>query len=560
MIMRKRIFHSILITSLSVLIAGLAVSATLFYYYFVSMQNDQLKSELQLAAVGVEKEGIGYLDLLENGEINVKGYSDENLRLTLIDADGIVLFDNVADISAMENHGDREEVKEALSTGSGESARNSSTLTEATIYNAVKLSNGQVLRLSVSRDTVLSMLGRFLPTFLIAAVIASIISWVFAGKISKRIVEPINSVNLENPLDNNVYEEIAPMLVDIHKQHKEIEEQASELRRKTDEFNHITSGMKEGLVLLDADKNILSINPAARNFFGTLSSDNPQNYLDIDRSIEMSVAIDKALENGHQSFIEKRCGRSLQIDISRIESEGKLIGLVILSVDISSREKAERMRREFTANVSHELKTPLTSILASTELIQAGMVKPEDYDRFIGHIRTEATRLLSLIQDIIRLSKLDEGIELIYEDVDVGDIAAEVCSELQAQADENNIKIKLYLEDCKIKAVRNLVHEIVYNLVENAIKYNKEDGLIQVSLLKSINGPILEVKDTGIGIPAEDRARIFERFYRADKSHSKEISGTGLGLSIVKHSAAYLGAKVEVESEVGKGTTMRVVF
>lgn len=558
--MRKKIFHSILITSLGVLLAGLAVSATLFYYYFVNIQNDQLKSELQLAASGVEIEGIGYLEQLENGETNVKGFSDENLRLTLIYSDGNVLFDNVADINTMENHSDREEVKEAIKTGSGTCIRNSATMMEATIYNAVKLSNGQVLRLSVSRDTVISMMGRFSLIFVVAAIVASIISWIFAGKISKRIVEPINSVNLEKPLENNVYEEISPMLVDIHKQQKEIEAQAGELRRKTDEFNHITDGMKEGLILLDANKNILSINPAARTFFGVSSGDSEINYLIVDRTVEMSAAIDKALVNGHHTITERRFGRTLQIDISKVESEGKLTGLVVLSVDISSREQAERLRREFTANVSHELKTPLTSILASAELIQNGMVKPEDYDRFIGHIRTEATRLLSLIEDIIRLSKLDEGVELIYEEVNLGEVAAEVCSKLREKADENNIELKLYMEDCIIKSVSSLVHEIAYNLVENAIKYNKSEGEVQVSILSTARGAILEVKDTGIGIPSEEQDRIFERFYRSDKSHSKEINGTGLGLSIVKHSAAYLGAEIEVDSEVGKGTTMRVVF
>lgn len=550
--MTKKIFRSILFTSLAVLLVSLTVAVGFLYYYFGNVQEQQLQTELTLAAHAVEDSGSSYLENLDT----------DDLRLTLVDKDGTVLADtdDNTDPLTMENHADREEIKEALASGKGESSRYSSTLTEKTIYRAVLLDNGNVLRVSVSQATVFALIAGIIPWFVLAVVFAAVLSWLLAKHLSKKIITPLNQVDLDRPLENDTYEELSPLLGKIHRQHEQIDTQLLQLRQKTDEFDHITANMKEALVLLDASGKILSINHAAKLLFDAKDTSVGTGFLTVERSHKISRAVDTALRDGHTRIKEERNGHSYQLDISRIESAGKVMGLVILAFDISEQEYAEQTRREFSANVSHELKTPLTSVIASADMIENGMVKPEDMPRFIGHIKKEASRLLNLIDDIIRLSQLDEGVEMPEEAVDLSAVATEAVEQLRDTADKNNVHIELNTESCVLKGVPRLLHEIVYNLTENAIKYNVPGGSVTVTVSKAKNGCILKVSDTGIGIPVEHQERIFERFYRVDKSHSKQSGGTGLGLSIVKHAATHLNAEISVESEQGKGTTITVVF
>ena len=548
--MTKKIFRSILLTSLAVMLISLSIAFGCLYYYFGNMQEQRLDSELSLAAAAVAENGSGYLERLESG----------NLRLTLVNADGTVLCDTDADAAAMENHAGRKEIREAFASGKGESSRYSSTLTEKTIYRASLLPDGTVLRISVSHATAFALIAGIAQWFVLAALFAAAMSWFLAKQLSERIIMPLNQVDLEHPLENEAYEELSPLLSKIYRQHEQIDAQLLQLRQKTDEFEHITANMKGGLVLLDARGKILSINPAAAALFGAAGNSIGADFLSIERSHNMNRATAAALESGHISIREERGGRIYQIDISRIESAGTVMGLVILAFDISEQEYAERTRREFSANVSHELKTPLTSIIASADLIENNLVKPEDMPRFIGHIKKEASRLLTLIEDIIRLSQLDEGLEMPMEAVDLGATAREAVRQLEDAADSRSVQIDLHAESYILQGVPRLLHEIVYNLVENAIKYNAPGGTVTVSVRKTENGGELKVSDTGIGIPPEHQDRVFGRFYRVDKSHSKESGGTGLGLSIVKHAAGYFKAGITLQSEVGKGTTITVTF
>ncbi len=548
--MTKKIFRSILITSLAVMLISLSIAFGCLYYYFGNMQEQRLDSELSLAAAAVAENGSGYLERLESG----------NLRLTLVNADGTVLCDTDADAAAMENHAGRKEIREAFASGKGESSRYSSTLTEKTIYRASLLPDGTVLRISVSHATAFALIAGIAQWFVLAALFAAAMSWFLAKQLSERIIMPLNQVDLEHPLENEAYEELSPLLSKIYRQHEQIDAQLLQLRQKTDEFEHITANMKGGLVLLDARGKILSINPAAAALFGAAGNSVGADFLSIERSHSMNRATAAALESGHISIREERGGRIYQIDISRIESAGTVMGLVILAFDISEQEYAERTRREFSANVSHELKTPLTSIIASADLIENNLVKLKDMPRFIGHIKKEASRLLTLIEDIIRLSQLDEGLEMPMEAVDLGATAREAVRQLEDAADSRSVQIDLHAESYILQGVPRLLHEIVYNLVENAIKYNAPGGTVTVSVRKTENGGELKVSDTGIGIPPEHQDRVFGRFYRVDKSHSKESGGTGLGLSIVKHAAGYFKAGITLQSEVGKGTTITVTF
>ncbi len=548
--MTRKIFRSILFTSLGVLLVSLTVSIGSLYHYFGRLQEQQLHTELTLAAQAVEDGGSDYLDRLDT----------DDLRLTLVSGEGTVLADTSADPRTMENHAGREEIEEALASGRGESTRYSSTLTEKTIYRAVMLENGDVLRVSVSQATVVALIAGTLPWFLLAVVFASLLSWLLAKHLSRKIITPLDQVDLDHPLENETYEELSPLLGKIHRQHEQINTQLLQLRQKRDEFDHITANMQEGLVLLDGSGKILSINPAAMALFGADRSALGADFLTVERSRKLSQAVDLALEEGHARRKEKRNGRSYQLDLSRIESEGRILGLVILAFDITEQEQAEQTRREFSANVSHELKTPLTSIIASADLIEHDLVKQSDMPRFIGHIRKESSRLLALIDDMIRLSQLDEGVELPEEPVDLASVAAEAAQQLQALAEKRAVQIELTAERCILRGVPSLLHEIVYNLMENAIKYNVPGGSVSVSVCKGEKGCTLKVTDTGIGIPAEHQERIFERFYRVDKSHSKQSGGTGLGLSIVKHAAAYFNAGISLESKVGAGTSITLSF
>ena len=548
--MTKKIFRSTLLVAVCALLASLVLVMGCLYDYFAGLQSQALRDELTLAASGVSQGSETYLDTIDSNRY----------RLTWIAPDGTVLYDTQADASTMENHAAREEVQQALTTGEGESSRYSQTLLEKTIYVAKRMDDGSVLRICVSQQTLAVLLLGMVQPVLVILLAAVIFSALLAKRLSRRIVEPLNAIDLDHPLEAKAYDEIAPLLGRINRQHEQIDDQLRELQRKTDEFTHITQSMPEGLVLLDNKNVILSINPSASKLFSAQAGCVGQNFLTLDRSTDVSQAIDRARETGHSETRVELSGRIYQFDISRIESAGEKIGAVLLCFDITERETAEQARREFTANVSHELKTPLQGIIGSAELIENGMVKPEDMPRFIGHIRTEAQRLVALIADIIRLSQLDEGVEMPMENVELLSLAGEVAEDLRAAADKASVTITTDGQSSIVFGVRRLLYEMLYNLCDNAIKYNRPGGSVRIHVENREQEAAISVLDTGIGIAPEHQSRIFERFYRVDKSHSKASGGTGLGLSIVKHAAMYHGGKVALESEPGRGTEIRVTL
>ena len=548
--MTKKIFHSILLVAGAVLLASLFVITGALYEYFGIIQKKQLKDELGLAAVSVEQQGDDFL----------KRLSPDRYRITWINTQGNVIYDTRTDAESLENHADRTEIKQALKDGYGESIRYSSTLLEKTIYCAQRLTDGSVLRISVSRATIGVLMLGILQPILIVLIAALVLSGMLAKRLSKRIVEPLNSLDLEHPLDNDSYEELSPLLNRINRQHNQITAQMRELKKRTDQFAQITASMNEGLVLLDNRGCILSINPAAIEIFGAEPSCVGQDFLSVDRSHDMSVAIQAALKDGHSEIHASRKGLIYQFDISSIAADGETAGVVILAFDITEKETAEQNRREFTANVSHELKTPLQGIIGSAELIENGMVKPEDMSRFVGHIRLEAQRLVTLIGDIIRLSQLDEGGDMPRENIDLLSVASAVADDLLLSADGQGISIAVEGSPANVYGVKRLLYEIVYNLCDNAIKYNRQGGSVKISTVSEGGFSSVTVSDTGIGIAPEYQNRIFERFFRVDKSHSKSSGGTGLGLSIVKHAVQYHHGKIELTSAPGKGTSITVSF
>ena len=548
--MTKKIFKSILIVAGTVLLASIVIIMGCLYEYFSNIQKDKLADELDIAASAVELYGTDYL----------KNIDSERYRITWIQADGKVIYDTQAGADSMENHADRQEVKQALAEGEGSSSRYSDTLMEKTSYYARLLDDGSVLRVSTTYVTAgLLVLGMLQP-ILVVLIAALVLSGILARRISKRIVEPMNSIDLDRPLENDTYEELSPLLNRINQQHKEIEMQMRYLKQRTDEFTQITESMKEGLILLDNKGNVLSINEAAQNILETDSSCIGQNFLSIERSRNINNAIQSAFEEGHSEIYAQYGSREYQVDISRIESGGETVGAVLLAFDITEQQNAQRNRREFTANVSHELKTPLQGIIGSAELIENGMVKPEDMPRFTGHIRKEASRLVTLIEDIIRLSQLDEGRQMPSEQVDLFELADEVKSVLEGACEAKNINMKLMGEHVCVDGVKRLLYEIIYNLCDNAIRYNKPGGSVRVNIGMHGEHVLLTVKDTGIGIPKESQERVFERFYRVDKSRSKQTGGTGLGLAIVKHIVAQHHARLDLKSQVGVGTEVSVLF
>ena len=548
--MTKKIFQSIMLVAGAVLIASIVIIMGCLYDYFSAIEERQLEETLTLASHGVEKNGLDYLD----------GLDSSRYRLTWVSDTGEVFYDTQADPANMDNHADREEIREARESREGTSSRYSTTLLERTLYYAQRLEDGTVLRISVSHATAWVLALGMLQPIIIVLVVALILSGILASRVSKRVMEPLNRLDLEKPLENDVYEELSPLLTRINQQRRQIDRQMQELQRKNDEFTQVTRSMAEGLVLLNQKGVILNINPAARKLFRADSSCVDREFLTIERGRDVNRALATALLDGHGEISIEQDGKEYQIVVNRIESNGQVVGAVLLSFDRSEQAFAERNRREFTANVSHELKTPLHSIMGSAELIKSGLVKPEDMPRFVGHIRTEARRLVTLIEDIIRLSQLDEAQELPAETVDLLAVANEAVETLKDAAAMKNITVAVTGEAVVMQSVHRLLYEIAYNLCDNAIQYNVDGGRVELSVRQGEQGPMLTVTDTGIGIPLEHQERIFERFYRVDKSHSKESGGTGLGLSIVKHAVQYLHGKMELTSTLGTGTTIRIVF
>lgn len=548
--MKKKIFSSAFLVAVVVFVSCIAIFVGLLHDYFGSLQEKQLKSELKLAQTAVEEEGLPYLKKLNRG--------DE--RLTLIASDGTVVFDSWKNAGELENHGSREEVKEAVKTGEGHSSRYSTTFTEETIYYATKLSSGDVLRIAASRLTLLSLLLAMEQGIFIIITIALILSAILAFRIAKQISEPLNQLDLEHPLENNTYDEIAPLLTKIEYGRREIAKKKKELQQKEEEFEAVTLNMNEGLVLINHRREILSINPAAKAYYDADYNVIGQNFLMLDRSPEISQLFDKTEEFGSAELLQEHKGREYQINASRIKSDKENVGIALLIFDITEKAFAERNRREFTANVSHELKTPLHSIMGSAELIEQNLVSKEDIPEFVGTIRKEAIRLLNLIDDIIRLSKLDEKAELPVEELNLKELVTEGVEPLRYSAEEKNIEIKIQGEDVICLTSKQLLREVVYNLCDNAVKYNKTGGNVVITISKEEDNGIITFEDTGIGIPDEHKARIFERFYRVDKSHSKEGGGTGLGLSIVKHGIQYLNGTITLNSVQGEGTVISITI
>ena len=530
-------------------------------FYKIEYRLNRLYEVMQENKNSIAQERADLQELISDISHQVKTpIATERYRLTWIENDGTVLYDTVTDAESLENHADRAEVKQALEYGEGESTRYSSTLLQKTMYCAERLADGSVLRISMSRATAGVLLVGMGQPILVVLIVALILSSVLAKSLSHRIVQPLNKLDLEHPLENDAYEELAPLLGRINRQHLQIDEQMDELQRQQTEFSQITSSMREGLVLLDEKEHVLSINPAAEKLFGTDKSCVGQDFLTIDRSHDMSLAIERAMDEGHSEARVERGGRIWQFDVSRIGASGAAVGAVLLAFDITERETAEQTRREFTANVSHELKTPLQGIIGSAELLENGMVKQEDVPRFVGHIRKEAQRLVTLIGDIIRLSQLDEGDEMPRETVDLLTLSQEAADDLKTAAAEKHIAIAVEGGSETIGGVRRLLYEVIYNLCDNAIKYNVEGGSVTMSVGERDGKAFVSVADTGIGIAPEHQSRIFERFYRVDKSHSKASGGTGLGLSIVKHAVQYHHGTVELHSEEGKGTTICILL
>ena len=548
--MTEKIFRSIILTAVIVLIGCFIAVATVQYGYFTNLQRQELTAELNLAAPSVERDGLDYLESLE----------DTSSRITWVAADGRVLFDSDASAGEMDNHADRSEIAEALETGSGESERYSATMTEKTLYMARRLSDGSVLRVSSAFYTILTVALGSMQAFFAILLAAIAVSVLLARRLSRRIITPLNTLDLQHPLDNDAYEELSPLLKRIDQQNRRIEAQVAELKRRQDEFSAVTRSMNEGLVLLNAENHVLSLNPAAMRLFNAGEDCVGRDFVTVSRDVPVTNAVRDALSTGRGAAQLERGERIYQIECSRIESDGAILGVALVAFDTTERAQAEQMKREFTANVSHELKTPLQSIMGSAELLENGLVKSEDQPRFIERIRSEAARLMALIEDIIRLSELDEGAAVPMETVDLLSVAKDAADTLQESANKKNVTLAFEGESVRVQGVPRLIYEIAYNLCDNAIRYNRAGGHVTVRVQPENGYALLEVADDGIGIPEEHQRRVFERFYRVDKSHSRASGGTGLGLSIVKHAAALHHAEIELKSEVGKGTTISVRF
>lgn len=550
--MTKRIFRAIFYVSLGVLAASSLILMTFVGDYISDNTQRTMRAEAAYIAAAIEKEGIAYLEDLS--ETNTQ-------RLTWIAADGSVLYDSVVDESQMENHGDREEVQEAMRTGSGESSRYSTTLAERTENYALRLQDGSVLRLSTTELSALSIFLSMTQPLAVAVAIALVLAGLLASKTSKAIVKPLEKVDLEHPEQAEVYDEMAPFLRRIAVQQKMIHKQVQEQKRRQREFSTITENMEEGLLVLDAKGEVLSCNQGALRLLGIQQVQERENVYTLNRSEIFRKCISQALQGKHEEATMESEGRSYKLLANPVTEEQLVAGVVVLMFDNTEKADRERLRREFTANVSHELKTPLTSISGFAEIIKNGMVKTEDVPRFAENIYEEAQRLIAMVQDIIQLSRLDEAEGTMEKaDVDLARIGETVIKRLETSATQHHVSLFLQAEEAVIHGVPHVLEEMVYNLCDNAIRYNKESGSVTVRIENREKEVRLTVQDTGIGIPAGEQERVFERFYRVSRSRSKTIEGSGLGLSIVKHGALLHQAEVEMESEVDQGTTIRLIF
>lgn len=549
--MTKKIFKSIMFVCALVLAVGLAAVMGILYSNFDGQMRKELSKEAAYLTYGVEQQGVDYL----------KNIKDKSARITYIDQDGTVLFDNEADVSEMKNHSDRTEFQKAEKYGAGESSRYSDTLSEKTIYYALRLKDGTVLRVSGTQDSVLALVENLIFPLCGLLCLMLILSGIMASAISKRIVKPINELDLESPKENQIYEELSPLLSKIHRQNREIQNQLELAKQQQEEFSLITENMQEGLIVIDKYTMILSANSSAWNLFHMDRVRQGESVYCLDREEEFRHAIEQVLSGEHTELVLKLNGSDIQLIANPVIRDKKTEGAVVLLVNVTEKLERESLRREFSANVSHELKTPLTSISGFAEIMQGGLVKCEDIPQFAGRIYKESQRLLQLVEDVIQISQLDEEkTSYTWEPVDVYQVCKNAFESLKEKAKRLNVHLYICGEYMKMEAVRTLLEEAVYNVCDNAIKYNRNDGSVSVFLTQTAQEIQIVVKDTGVGIPKEDQDRVFERFYRVDKSHSKEIGGTGLGLSIVKHAVGALKGSVILRSEEGNGTEICMKF
>lgn len=549
--MTKRIFRSSCLVAITVFLASIILIMGVLYSYFSNIGQAQLKMQTNLAAQGVTNEGMDYF----------KNLDISNYRITWIAANGMVLYDSESNSSQMENHLEREEIKKAISTGYGESKRYSETLFERYLYSAQRLSDGTILRLSIVQHSILTLfLGMMQPMCIIFA-IALLLSILLATRVSKKIVKPFNEIDLDHPLSNNGYDELSPLLRRIDNQQKQLYQQKIRLLQKENELNTIIESMNEGMILLNQKGKILSINPTAKKLLDANGDCIGADILSLNRNLDLQELLSRALqgESGERTIALQ--GEHYQIDANPIISEHTTKGAALCFFNVTEKENAEQIRREFTANVSHELKTPLHSISGYAELLKNDMVQKQDCIPFAAKIYDEAQRMIRLVEDIISLSHLDEGAnDMQRENVDLYELTKKAINSLESEAKTAHITLKLSGSQAVLNGIAQLLYSIIYNLIDNAIKYNHENGNVTVNIENTNTEIVFSVHDTGIGIPSKHQERIFERFYRVDKSHSKEVGGTGLGLSIVKHAAKIHHAKIKVDSIVGKGTSITLTF
>ena len=549
--MTAKLFRTSMAVAVSVMVLSIALFMGMLYQYFSDQMMTELESETWLVSRGVELDGMDYLNGLHTTS-----------RVTWVAADGTVLYDNEADASTMENHADREEIREALTSETGTAQRFSSTLSEQTLYVTQRLSDGTVIRLASAQKTVGLLLISMIQPILIILVLSLLLSAVLASRLSKGLIKPILSLDLEHPEDCETYDELTPLLSRLKRQNDTIQQQMNLLKQRQTEFAALTDNMSEGFLLLDRQGHVLSHNSGALRLLGVEEPGGEVNVLVLNREEPFRQAVDEALSGKRSQQMLHLNGRYCKLLANPVLADGKPAGAVLVLLDVTEQEQRDELRREFTANVSHELKTPLTSISGIAEIMQSGMVKPEDIQSFAGDIYQEAQRLIALVEDIIRLSRLDEGAEsLEREPVNLLSVTQDVARRLDSAAQKAGVTLKVMGLSVEVRGIPSVLDEMVYNLCDNAIKYNHPGGTVNVTVAPTDDGSAeVTVEDTGIGIPVEDQSRVFERFYRVDKSHSKEIGGTGLGLSIVKHGASLHGAQIHMDSQVGRGTSVQLLF
>ena len=548
--MVKKIFRSNFYTSMLILLMSFCLIFGVLFSYFEAQMFTELESEAGYIAYAVKTEGVDFID----------NFHEKGKRITLVSKDGTVLADTSASVEKLENHADRKEIKDALKKGRGTSSRHSETLMQKTLYYAERLEDGTVLRVATTQNSVLVILLGLMQPLIIIIVIALLISLFLSHRLSKAIIKPINELDLDNPSTNETYEELTPLLKKLSTQKKTISNQIKEAKQSREEFKLITENMSEGLLIIDKDANVLSYNQSAIRLL-EIPEDQKGSVLTFNRTKGFRLAVEKALSGERCESDIAHDDNSYELIATPVYVNEKVIGAVIVIIDVTESVKREQLRQEFTSNVSHELKTPLTSISGFAEMMKSGGMPEETVIDFSKSIYDEAQRLITLVSDIMKISELDEGTVIFEKEyVDLCELSNDIVSRLSSVAGKRNISLNVIGGSAAVFGTRKILDEMIYNLCDNAIKYNNENGIVDVIINQTSDKVSIIVRDTGIGIPVSEQGRVFERFYRVDKSHSKLVGGTGLGLAIVKHGAAYHGAEVSLESTEGKGTSVSISF